>query len=133
MGSGRGGGLSEATLSHDETRRAVDLIISRTDERHKKVRPLEVLTVDNHADGPYVWMRLLREDPERAKQVEELLRFNEGNNSGRGIGCISWDGAVHADQFWRNHTFGNVLDRPFSEIWTDPPNEMLHRLQDKKK
>lgn len=87
--------------------------------------------MDNHADGPYLWMRLLRENPQRAQEVEQLLRFNEGNNSGRGIGCISWDGQVHADQFWRNHTFGNVLERPFSEIWTDTSNTLLMQLKEK--
>ena len=34
-------------------------------------------------------------DPERAKEVLELLQWNEGNSSGRGIGCVSWDGSVH--------------------------------------
>ena len=62
----------------------------------------------------------------------ELLQFNEGNSSGRGIGCISWDGKVHADQFWREHVFGNVLERPFSEIWTDPDIELLHKMKDKR-
>ena len=95
-------------------------------------QPKEILTVDNHADGPYVWMRMKREDPKRAEEIFELLQYNEGNNSGRGIGCISWDGKVHADQFWRNHTFGNVLERPFSEIWDDPNIELLHKLKDKK-
>ena len=46
--------------------------------------------------------------------------MNEGNGSGRAIGCVSWDGQVHADQFWRNRSFGNVRERKFSEIWTDP-------------
>ncbi len=59
--------------------------------------------------------------------------MNEGNNSGRGIGCVSWDGSVHADQFWRHHSFGNVRERPFSEIWTDPADEFLMNLKDKKK
>ena len=61
-----------------------------------------------------------------------LSQYNEGNNSGRGIGCISWDGKVHADQFWREHVFGNVLERPFSEIWDDPNIALLHKLKDKK-
>jgi len=130
--SGRGSELMKEDLDHADTRAMVDLIMDRTRAMFDAGLTKEVLTVDNHADGPYVWMRLLREDPERAKQVEELLQFNEGNNSGRGIGCISWDGAVHADQFWRNHTFGNVLQRPFSEIWTDPANTMLMQLKDKK-
>ncbi|MBU1002064.1 MAG: 12,18-didecarboxysiroheme deacetylase [Proteobacteria bacterium] len=131
--SGRGSELIKEDLDHQETRDVVDLIMDRTRALFDKGKEKEVLTVDNHADGPYVYLRMLREDPERAKDVMELLNFNEGNNSGRGIGCISWDGQVHADQFWRNHTFGNVLERPFSEIWMDEKIELLHKLKDKKK
>lgn len=131
--SGRGSDLIKEDLDHAATRAVVDLIMDRTRAMADAGLAKEVLTVDNHADGPYLWMRLLREDPDRAKQVEELLGYNEGNNSGRGIGCISWDGAVHADQFWRNHTFGNVLERPFSEIWMDASNEMLMQLKEKHK
>lgn len=130
--SGRGSEMIKEDLNHEETRRVLDLIMDHTKALHDKGLEKEVLTVDNHADGPYVYLRLLREDPERAAQVMELLQFNEGNNSGRGIGCISWDGRVHADQFWRNHTFGNILERPFSEIWTDENIELLHKLKDKK-
>jgi 12,18-didecarboxysiroheme deacetylase len=131
--SGRGSELIEEDLDHAATRAVVDLILDRTRAMFDAGLTKEVLTVDNHADGPYLWMRLLRENPERADQVGELLRYNEGNNSGRGIGCISWDGAVHADQFWRNHVFGNVLERPFSAIWTDPENTMLMQLKEKHK
>jgi 12,18-didecarboxysiroheme deacetylase len=131
--SGRGSELIKEDLDHAETRAAVDLIMDRTRALFDAGLPKEVLTVDNHADGPYVLQRLLREDPARAEEVRTLLSFNEGNNSGRGIGCISWDGAVHADQFWRNHTFGNVLERPFSQIWDDPDIELLAKLKEKKK
>ncbi|WP_421901186.1 12,18-didecarboxysiroheme deacetylase [Maridesulfovibrio sp.] len=131
--SGRGSELIKEDLSHAETRQLLDLIMDETKALYDAGMPKEILTVDNHADGVYVYQRLLKEDPARAKEVLELLQFNEGNNSGRGIGCISWDGQVHADQFWRNHTFGNVLERPFSEIWTDENIELLHKLKDKKK
>lgn len=130
--SGRGSELIKEDLDHAETRAVVDLIMDRTRALHDKGLPKEVLTVDNHADGPYVYYRLLKEDPERAAEVMELLRMNEGNSSGRGIGCISWDGSVHADQFMRHITFGNVLERPFSEIWTDRNIELLHKLKDKR-
>ena len=130
--SGRGSELMKEDLDHAETRAVVDLIMDRTRELFEQGKPKEVLTVDNHADGPYVWMRLLREDPKRAGEVFELLQYNDGNNSGRGIGCISWDGQVHADQFWRNHTFGNVLERPFSAIWDDAGIELLSKLKNKK-
>ncbi|XPV75275.1 MAG: 12,18-didecarboxysiroheme deacetylase [Desulfovibrio sp.] len=130
--SGRGSEMIKEDLSHADTRKVVDLIMDKTREGFEKGKPKEVLTVDNHADGPHVYYRLLKEDPARAAEVMELLQMNEGNSTGRGIGCISWDGKVHADQFWRNHTFGNVLERPFSEIWTDPNIELLHKLKDKR-
>ncbi|MDQ7032562.1 MAG: 12,18-didecarboxysiroheme deacetylase [Desulfonauticus sp.] len=131
--SGRGSELIKEDLSHAETREVVDLIIDLTRELFDKGYKKEVLTVDNHADGPYLYLRLLKENPKRAEDVWQLLQFNEGNNSGRGIGCISWDGKVHPDQFWRNHVFGNVLERPFSQIWDDPEIELLAKLKDKKK
>lgn len=130
--AGRGSKMVEEDLTHEETRAAVDLIMDRTKDLHDRGKPKEVLTVDNHADGPYLYMRLLKEDPERAKEVLELLKMNEGNSSGRGIGCISWDGSVHPDQFWRHHSLGNIKDRPFSEIWTDLSEPLLAKLKDKK-
>jgi 12,18-didecarboxysiroheme deacetylase len=130
--AGRGSNLVEQDLTHEETRKAVDLIIERTRDLHQRGKPKEVLTVDNHADGPYVYLRLLKEDPERAKEVYELLQMNEGNNTGRGIGCVSWNGDVHPDQFWRHYSFGNVRNRPFSEIWSDTSDPLMARLKDKK-
>lgn len=130
--SGRGSKLIDEDLSHEETRQVVDLIMDKTKEAHKRGNKLEVLTVDNHADGPYVYLRLLKEDPKRAKEVYELLMMNEGNSSGKGIACISWDGSVHADQFWRQYIFGNIRQRRFSEIWMDTSNELMSKLKNKK-
>jgi 12,18-didecarboxysiroheme deacetylase len=131
--AGRGSDLVKEDLSHDATRKALDLIIDETKRLFDQGKPKEVLTVDNHADGPYVYLRMLKEDPNRAKEVMELLKWNEGNNSGRGIGCVSWDGEVHADQFWRHYSFGNVKTRPFSEIWMDTSEKLMNKLKVKKK
>jgi 12,18-didecarboxysiroheme deacetylase len=131
--AGRGADLIKDDLSHDETRSTVDLIMDLTKRLHDKGKPKEILTVDNHADGPYLYLRLLKENPERAKEVLELLKMNEGNSSGIGIGCISWDGEVYADQFWRHYSFGNIKDRPFSEIWTDTSEPLMKKLKEKKK
>ena len=62
----------------------------------------------------------------------DLLKMNGGNSTGVGIGCVSWDGSVHPDQFWRHYSFGNVKERPFSEIWTDTSDELLAKLRDRK-
>ena len=131
--AGRGSKLVEEDLSHEETRAAINMIMDKTKELHAKGKPKEILTVDNHADGPYVYLRLLKENPKRAAEVLELLKMNGGNNSGRGIGCVSWDGEVYADQFWRHYSFGNIKDRPFSEIWTDLSEPLMKRLKEKKK
>ncbi|MBL7174035.1 MAG: SPASM domain-containing protein, partial [Desulfobacteraceae bacterium] len=131
--AGRGSQLMKEDLDHGETRKVVDLIIDRTRDLHDRGITKEVLTVDNHADGPYLYLRMLRERRSRAEEVFELLEMNEGNSSGRGIGCVSWDGAVHADQFWRHYSFGNVRERPFSEIWSDLSNPLMAKLKEKKR
>ncbi len=131
--AGRGTKLVAEALSHSQTRELLDLICARTRQIFASGRTVEVLTVDNHADGPYIYLKLLKEDPQRAAEVLELLKMNEGNNSGRGIGCVSWDGEVHADQFWRHYSFGNVRRRPFGEIWTDLSDPLMARLKDKKR
>jgi Fe-coproporphyrin III synthase len=132
--TGRGSKLlHDSRMSHAETRGVVDLIMARTRDLHARGKPTEVLTVDNHTDGPYLYLRLLKEDPARAAEVLALLKMNGGNNSGIGIGCVSWDGSVHPDQFWRHYTAGNVRNRPFSEIWTDKSDDLLVKLRDRKR
>lgn len=130
--SGRGEQLREDTLSHEQTRATVDYIIDKTADLHRRGRKIEVLTVDNHCDGPYLYMRLLRENPARAENVLKLLGYNGGNSTGVGVSSISWDGKVHPDQFWRNHVLGTVPERPFGDIWTDKSNEFLMKLKEKK-
>jgi 12,18-didecarboxysiroheme deacetylase len=130
--AGRGSNMVSEDLSLDESRKTVDLIAEKTKKLHEKGFAAEVLTVDNHCDGPYLYIKLLEENKERASEVFELLSMNQGNSSGIGIGCISWDGSVHADQFWRHHSFGNVRDRPFSEIWNDLSDELMAGLKNRK-
>ena len=131
--TGRGAKLAEEDLDHEETRTLVDTIIDETMRLHSSGIKTEVLTVDNHCDGPYLYLKMLAEGNPRASKVLDLLRMNGGNSSGLGVACISWDGKVHPDQFWRNKVLGNVRDRSFGDIWTDPKNSFLMQLKDKKK
>ncbi len=133
VATGRGGQLADVELGHDETRRTLDYIIDRTAALHAVGKNVEVLTVDNHADGPYVYIRLMHEDEQRAARCLQLLKLNRGNASGIGIGCVSWNGDVLPDQFWRQHVLGNVRSRRFSEIWSDPVQPLLAKLRDRRK
>jgi len=130
--SGRGRGIAGDDLTHEETRAAVDYICEQAVSFRRRGIEKDILTVDNHADGVYVYLKLRREDPERAEDVLQLLRWNGGNRSGIGIGNIDNVGEVHPDQFWWSHSFGNVRERPFSEIWSDLSEPLLAGLRDRK-
>jgi len=130
--SGRGSKMVEEDVSREETRAAMDLIIERTLDFHRRGIDKEILTVDNHADGVYIYLKLRETDPARAEQVLELLRFNGGNRTGMAIGAVDWMGNVHPDQFTQNHTFGNVRDRKFGDIWTDLSLPLLAGLKNRR-
>ncbi|MFP4053059.1 MAG: radical SAM protein [Phycisphaerae bacterium] len=132
VGTGRAEDLGGDHLPHARTRAALDLMMDRTADLLARGRQVEVLTVDNHADGPYVYLRLLQEDPARAAEAMELLKMNAGNSTGIGIGCVSWNGDVLPDQFWRWRVLGNVRNCRFSEIWSDPQQPLLRKLRNRK-
>jgi radical SAM protein with 4Fe4S-binding SPASM domain len=129
--SGRGNSADELTA--DVARAAIDTILRRTRDFADRGLRKEIFTVDNHADGPYLYLKLLQEDPGRAAEVLSLLQWNGGglHSSGVGIADIDFLGNVHPDQFWMQHTLGNVKDRPFSEIWQDLSDPLLAGLRDR--
>jgi len=130
--AGRGSLLVREDLDHEATRRAVDLIIDRTAGMHAGGHRAEVLTVDNHTDGPYLYLRMAREKHPRAEEALRLLRQNGGNASGSRIASIGWDGEVHPDQFWRQKSLGNIAERTFGEIWSDGTDLLLAALRNRR-
>jgi radical SAM protein with 4Fe4S-binding SPASM domain len=129
--SGRGNKVDELTPA--EVRRAMDIILERTQTFHDRGMRKEILTVDNHVDNAYVYLKLLERDPERAQAAYDLMKWNGGgaNSSGIGIANIDTQGNVHPDQFWQAATLGNVKDRPFSQIWSDNSNSLLAGLRNR--
>lgn len=130
--AGRGSQMVKDDLSHEETRKAVDLIFDKSMELHQRHRDYEVLTVDNHTDAPYLLLRVQREQPARVAAVHRLLKWNGGNSSGVGIGDVDNLGNVHADQFWQHYSFGNIRKRQFSDIWEDTSDPLMRGLKKKK-
>ena len=129
--AGRGKDIFAPT--HEQARAAVDTIITRTNGLLQRGRRVEILTVDNHCDGPYLYLRMQREGHPRAEQVLEMLKWNGGGrySSGVGIADIDFNGNVHADQFSMYRSFGNVKQRKFSEIWQDTTNEIMAGLKNR--
>ena len=130
--AGRGRKMQEDDLTLGETRTALDMIFDRTLAFQQQGVKIEILTVDNHADGPYLLKRVEKEQPDRYEEVLTLLRANGGNASGIGIAAVDHLGNVHADQFWQHYSFGNVRERPFGKIWTDISDPLMAGLKDRK-
>lgn len=131
--SGRGRQIASDQLSPAETRTAVERVFARAQDFHRRGLNTELLTVDNHADGPLLYLKVLCEDgPERAAEVLALLRRNGGNSSGARLAHVDNLGNVHPDQFWWRQRLGNVRERPFSAIWSDRDHEMLRALRDRR-
>ena len=132
--SGRGGQIAGDDLSREESRQALDIILERTEDFHRRGLNKEILTVDNHVDGIYLYLKLREKDPARADRVMRLLTWNGGGmySSGVGIGDIDFLGNVHADQFWMHYSFGNVKRRPFSQIWTDLSDPLMAGLKNRR-
>ena len=133
--SGRGTTMAADDLTHDQTREAVETILAKTREYKQAGRITDILTVDNHVDGVYVYLKLKKEDSARAEEVYKLLTWNGGGlySSGVGIGCIDFHGKVHPDQFWWHYDLGDVRQRPFSEIWNDTSDPLLEGLKNRRK
>jgi radical SAM protein with 4Fe4S-binding SPASM domain len=129
--AGRGKDLT--ALSPEQSRAAVDAIITQTGKWMAAGKQIEMLTVDNSCDGPHLYLRMLREKHPRAQQVLDMITWNGGArySSGVGIANIDFKGNVHADQFSMFRSFGNVTQRKFSEIWQDVSNPMMAGLKDR--
>ena len=131
--AGRGEAMADEDVTPEESRRAMDTIIRRTRDYEARGLEKEILTVDNHCDGVYLYLTAKRDgDEELAARIWELISMNGGNRSGIAFGEVDPEGNVHPDQFTRHYTFGNVRERSFGEIWMNESNPILAGLKDRK-
>ncbi len=131
--SGRGNQMMDEDVTAEESRKAMDIIIRRTKDFEARGLKKEILTVDNHCDGIYMYLKAVSEgDTVVAKQIEKYIAMNGGNRSGIAFGEVDPMGYVHPDQFTQHHTFGNVRNRKFGDIWSDASNEIMAGLKDRK-
>lgn len=127
--SGRGSEMVGEDVTHQESREAVELIMTKAMELGPIV---EVLTVDNHADAVYLFLWAQKNHPQLADRIWKLIRMNGGNRSGMAFGCVDSQGNVHPDQFTQQYTLGNVKERAFADIWMDTSNSISAGLKNRK-
>ena len=131
--SGRGSQMIVDDLSPTESRQAMDIIIERTMDFERRGLNKEILTVDNHCDGVYMYLKAVENgDTVTAQQIKKFISRNGGNRSGIAFGEVDPLGYVHPDQFTQHHTFGNVRQRKFGDIWSDTSNDILRGLKNRK-
>ena len=68
----------------------------------------------------------------RIAQIKKYISMNGGNRSGIAFAEVDPLGYVHPDQFTQHHTFGNVRERKFGDIWQDTTNPIMAGLKDRK-
>ena len=109
-----GRGVSQEAVATPGVRGAVESIFGWAEDLVARDAPVEVLTVDNYADGPALYLRQLRRDPRRAMAIRARLSWNGGarNASGVGLAAVDWEGRVKPDQFWGGPLLGSVRGLP---------------------
>jgi radical SAM protein with 4Fe4S-binding SPASM domain len=116
--SGRGKNIADKILSHEETRGILDLLYDYSEKSILKKEKKEILTVTNHADGPYIYLKTKEKNPDKAERILSHLMNNRGNRSGIAIANIDWEGNVYPDQFSKFLKLGNLKNQSFIDIWT---------------
>lgn len=76
--SGRGKGIADIDIDNKTRRKVVAFLVKRALEYNKKKYDFEILTVDNHADGIYIYNYLKKRKPQVAAEVLKLLKFHGG-------------------------------------------------------
>jgi radical SAM protein with 4Fe4S-binding SPASM domain len=129
--SGRGKEIAEEDLTNEERREVMEYLVEKTQELHREGVDLEILTVDNHADGVYLYRYIRERDPKRADEVMALLQMHGGCSACGKVSNVDNLGNVHPCQFWGHRTLGNVRERKFSEIWQARSNPFMKEMREK--
>jgi len=129
--AGRGRELMNNDLSPDERRRAVDSLFRKTIDINCHNHDLEVLTVGNYADAAYIYMKVLKEDPQKASAAYEHFLRNGGEGCGEKLAYIDEVGNVYASQHLKTE-LGNIRQRSLNDIWNSD-NKFLWKLRHREK
>jgi heme d1 biosynthesis radical SAM protein NirJ len=127
--AGRGNRNRDSDVQLNTTRHAMDLLFETALLHAQRGDDLEFVTGNNDADGVYLLQWVKQHHPEMVEHIAAKLQQWGGNSSGVNIANIDNLGTVHPDTFWWHYDLGNVRERPFSEIWMDTSDPIMHGLK----
>ncbi|MBI5781217.1 MAG: heme d1 biosynthesis radical SAM protein NirJ [Rhodocyclales bacterium] len=126
-GRGRKNRAQDAAVQ--TTRWALETLFERCLQEWQEGAKREYTTGNQDADGAFFLLWVRRRFPERTAHIEAKLRQWGGNASGVNVANIDNLGKVHPDTMWWHLRLGDVRERPFSAIWSDPDDALLARLR----
>ncbi|HEB79815.1 MAG TPA: heme d1 biosynthesis radical SAM protein NirJ [Rhodospirillales bacterium] len=127
--AGRGNRNRKDGAYFKTTRCAMDMLFKRCLERLNDGNEKEFVTGNNDADGVYLLLWIIERFPEAAEHMRAKLAQWGGNASGVNVANIDNAGNVHPDTMWWHYTIGNVLERPFGDIWSDVSDPLMAGLK----
>lgn len=105
--AGRGKRMIDEDIDIELKIKLINFLISKA----TKTSNMEILTVDNPADGVYLYQQ------QKLTSIFTLLKMAGGCSAGEKIANVGPEGEVYPCQFWQDLPLGNVRDTPFSQIW----------------
>ncbi|BAN34225.1 Elongator protein 3/MiaB/NifB [Sulfuricella denitrificans skB26] len=127
--AGRGNTNRKHDVFHQATRSAMDLLFDTCWRYQQEGQHKEFVTGNNDADGAYLLFWVRQNFPHLEDHIRAKLVQWGGNSSGVNVANIDNLGNVHPDTMWWNYNLGNVLERPFSEIWMDTSDPIMAGLK----
>ncbi|HYF92975.1 MAG TPA: SPASM domain-containing protein [Symbiobacteriaceae bacterium] len=91
--------------------------------------PIMIATEGNTADAVYMYLRLRQDDPRPAKELRTAIFRADTARLHADMAYVNADGAVYPEEHWRWGVVGNVREKLFSQIWTDPEQPLLRGLR----
>ncbi len=128
--AGRGNKNRKDDAHHRLTRKVMEVLFENclADIREGKNR--EYVTGNNDADGVFLLQWARHHFADHVEALQEILERWGGNATGVNVSNIDNLGNVHPDTMWWDYDLGNVLKRPFSEIWQDGSDPLMTGLRE---
>ncbi len=127
--AGRGIQHRTQAAHHRMTRHAMEQVFTACLDYMQAGQAKEFTSGNNDADGVFFLHWVRRHYPDHAPHILAKLRQWGGNSSGMNIANIDNRGNVHPDTMWWHYKLGNVLEQPFSTIWSNPDEPLLQQLR----
>ncbi len=124
--------VKHIALNPIKTRESMGFVIQKAFEYlNDRSFSREIVTGNNDADGPLLFLSMQQQNKDNAKKLYSLLTKSGGNSSGIRLANIDALGEVHPDPFCPNISFGNVKQKLFSQIWSSPKHSLAVSLRER--